>query len=68
MTYLISFTIFLAVTALMAVGVMLNRQTIQGSCGGLTRIDIERECNCIDICDDHARVLYQIQEPKNSTF
>ncbi|STO98417.1 (Na+)-NQR maturation NqrM [Grimontia hollisae] len=64
MIYLISFAIFLIVVILMAIGVVLKRQTIQGSCGGLARIKIERECNCVDMCDEHASVLYQIKEPQ----
>lgn len=64
MIYLISFAMFLVVVVLMAIGVMLKRQTIQGSCGGLARINIERECNCVDMCDEHASGLYQIKEPQ----
>ena len=63
MTYVISFMVFLVVVVLMAIGVILKRQAIKGSCGGLATIEIERECNCVEICDEHARVLYQIQEP-----
>lgn len=63
MIYLISFAIFLVVVVLMAIGVMLKRQAIQGSCGGLANIEIERECNCVQTCDEHVRVLYKIQEP-----
>ncbi|MGF1751757.1 (Na+)-NQR maturation NqrM [Vibrio cionasavignyae] len=67
MTYLISFVVFLIITALMAVGVMLKRQAIQGSCGGLANLEIERECHCVETCDEHRRVLYHIQEPHASS-
>ena len=67
MTYLISFVMFLIIIALMAIGVMLKRQTIQGSCGGLASIEIERACNCVESCDEHQRVLYHIQEPHASS-
>lgn len=67
MIYMISFIVFLAVVALMAIGVMFKRRAIQGSCGGLANIEIERECNCIEVCDEHQRVLYQIQEPQTPT-
>lgn len=66
MIYLISFATFLAVVVLMAIGVMLKRQAIQGSCDGLASIEIERECNCVATCDEHARALHQIQEPRVS--
>ncbi|WP_100751686.1 (Na+)-NQR maturation NqrM [Vibrio salilacus] len=63
MTYVISFIVFLVVVVLMAIGVIFKRQAIQGSCGGLANIEIERECNCVETCDEHSRVLYQIQQP-----
>lgn len=66
MIYLISFATFLVFVVFMAIGVMLKRQTIQGSCGGLASIEIERECNCVETCDEHARTLHQIQEPQAS--
>jgi hypothetical protein len=66
MIYLISFASFLVVMVLMAIGIMLKRQAIQGSCGGLASIEIERECNCVETCDEHARLLHQIQEPQAS--
>lgn len=64
MTYMISFVVFLAFVLLMAIGVMFKRQAIQGSCGGITRIGIKKECNCVEVCDEHQHALYQIQEPK----
>ncbi len=67
MIHLISFVTFLVVIALMAIGVILKRQTIQGSCGGLASVEIERECNCVKTCDEHARVLYRIKEPQPPT-
>ncbi|WGV98525.1 (Na+)-NQR maturation NqrM [Vibrio sp. YMD68] len=66
MIYLISFATFLVVVVLMAIGVILKRQTIQGSGGGLASIEMERECNCVETCDEHARVLHPIQEPQAS--
>ena len=36
----------------MAIGVMVNGKTIQGSCGGLNNIDgIKRVCDCEDPCE-----------------
>ena len=65
MVYLITFLVFLAVIALMAIGVLMKRKSIKGSCGGLVTLGIERECQCEDVCDEH-RQLYQIQEPTKS--
>ncbi|MBD1566569.1 (Na+)-NQR maturation NqrM [Vibrio sp. SA48] len=63
MTYLLAFMLFVGLIVLMALGVIFHRKSLQGSCGGLANIDIERECNCVDVCDEHQKVLYQIEEP-----
>ncbi|GAK86094.1 probable exported protein YPO3233 [Vibrio ponticus] len=62
MTLILTVLAFVAIIALMAIGVMFSRKPIAGSCGGLASIDIERECNCEEVCTEH-KVLYQIQEP-----
>lgn len=64
MMYLITFFVFLIVVGLMSVGVMLHQQAIQGSCGGLASLNIARECNCVEACEEHSSKLYQIQEPR----
>ena len=63
MTYLLAFVLFVGLIVLMALGVLFRRKSLQGSCGGLANIDIERECNCVDVGDEHQKVLYQIEEP-----
>ncbi|MDE1238973.1 (Na+)-NQR maturation NqrM [Vibrio aestuarianus] len=63
MTYLLAFVLFVGLIVLMALGVLFRRKSLQGSCGGLANIDIERECNCVDVCDEYQKVLYQIEEP-----
>lgn len=45
----------------MAIGWILKKKTIAGSCGGLAGVGIEKECDCDKPCDEHK--LYQIQEP-----
>ena len=60
-TIFITFGVFLIVILLMAIGVILNRKTIQGSCGGLNNVGVEKVCNCEEVCDEHK--LYQISEP-----
>jgi len=66
MTLLLTLVGFIAVIALMAIGVMFSRKPIEGSCGGLAQLDIERECNCEEVCAEHSKTLYQIQEPGQS--
>jgi len=65
-TLLLTLTGFICFIALMAVGVMFSRKPLKGSCGGLAQLDIERECNCKEVCAEHSKTLYQIQEPGHS--
>lgn len=44
---LISFVLIAIVVLIMSVGVIMGRKPVQGSCGGLNRIDGMNEC---DIC------------------
>ncbi|WCE30311.1 (Na+)-NQR maturation NqrM [Vibrio sp. SCSIO 43137] len=60
-TLLITFGIFMIVILLMAIGVILNKKTIKGSCGGLSNVGVDKACNCEETCDEHK--LYQISEP-----
>lgn len=63
MEFIITFFIFLLVIIAMALGVIFGRKGLQGSCGGLASVGIEKSCDCEKGCDEH-QPLYQIQEPK----
>ncbi len=60
-TLLITFSVFILVILLMALGVIFGRKEIQGSCGGLNTVGVNKVCNCETTCDEHK--LYQISEP-----
>lgn len=49
-TFLVVFALFLTMVALMAVGVMLKRKPISGSCGGLGNVNINKACDCDKPC------------------
>ncbi len=50
-TFILAFVFFLIVVAAMAVGYMVQRKTISGSCGGLGAIGIAKACDCPEPCD-----------------
>ena len=60
-TVLITFGVFVLVILLMALGVIFGRKEIQGSCGGLNNVGVDKVCNCETTCDEHK--LYRISEP-----
>ena len=48
---LITFGVFLLVIAAMAIGYIVQRKTISGSCGGLGAVGVEKVCGCEKPCD-----------------
>ncbi|CAM3613311.1 (Na+)-NQR maturation NqrM [Halomonas lysinitropha] len=46
-TYLLVFAFFLLIMAAMAVGVIMGRKPIAGTCGGLNRLGMKEGC---DVC------------------
>ncbi|MCG3730597.1 (Na+)-NQR maturation NqrM [Vibrio cincinnatiensis] len=50
-TFLMTFTIFVAVIAAMAVGYIFQKKVVKGSCGGLGAVGIDKVCNCPEPCD-----------------
>ncbi|MFT6984236.1 MAG: hypothetical protein ACJAT7_000022 [Psychromonas sp.] len=63
MEFIITFFVFVVVIIAMAVGVIFGRKGLQGSCGGLASVGIDKSCDCETVCSEHQR-LYQIQEPE----
>ena len=45
MTFLVVFLVMVLVVGMMAVGVMMGRKPIAGSCGGIANLGIEKECS-----------------------
>ena len=45
-TFIASFIIIGLAVAAMAIGVIVSNRRIQGSCGGLGAVGIERACDC----------------------
>jgi len=47
MTFVLALLVFMAIVAVMAVGVIFGRAPIKGSCGGLGAVGIDQDC---EIC------------------
>ncbi|SDZ96818.1 hypothetical protein SAMN04488051_101184 [Alkalimonas amylolytica] len=50
-TFLLTFAVLLLVVVAMAVGYLVQRKTISGSCGGLGAIGVEKACDCDNPCE-----------------
>lgn len=50
-TFFLAFAFFLVVVSAMAIGYILQRKTISGSCGGLGALGIDKACDCPEPCD-----------------
>ena len=50
-TFILAFVFFLVMVAAMAIGYLLQRKSISGSCGGLGALGIDKACDCPEPCD-----------------
>ncbi len=60
-TFIVIFCMFLAMIALMAIGVMMKRKPISGSCGGLGNVGIEKACDCDKPCENRLAKMQEEQ-------
>ncbi|HFK5777718.1 TPA: (Na+)-NQR maturation NqrM [Enterobacter ludwigii] len=51
LTFLATFAIFLLVVLGMSLGWIIKRKSIQGSCGGISALGMEKVCDCPEPCD-----------------
>ncbi|WP_094752243.1 (Na+)-NQR maturation NqrM [Psychromonas sp. CD1] len=49
--FVATFMVFLVVIVAMSIGYIFNKKTISGSCGGLSSVGIEKECDCPEPCE-----------------
>lgn len=50
-TFILTFALFILMVPVMAVGYILQKKTIAGSCGGLAVLGISKACDCPEPCD-----------------
>ena len=48
--FFFTFAVLLIVVFAMAIGYVLQRKTIAGSCGGMASVGIDKVCDCKDVC------------------
>ncbi len=49
--FIATFAIFLLVIFGMSLGFIVKRKSLQGSCGGIAALGMEKVCNCPEPCD-----------------
>lgn len=67
MVWVFTFVGFLLIILLMSLGVIFHNKRIQGSCGGLNNVGVDKVCNCETSCSESQRRLYQISDPHSSS-
>lgn len=50
-TFLLVLALFIIVVLIMAVGYIVQRKTISGSCGGISALGMDKACDCDEPCD-----------------
>ena len=60
--FIFTFIILIVVVAAMAIGYMVQRKTIAGSCGGLGALGIEKACYCDTPCEKRQQRMKKEQE------
>ena len=50
-TFILAFVFFVITVTAMAIGYIIQRKTIAGSCGGLGALGISKACDCPEPCD-----------------
>ncbi len=54
-TFIAAFVVLLVFFLLMSIGYLVKKKAVEGSCGGLGALGIEKACDCDDPCDKRKR-------------
>ncbi|EPK7360354.1 (Na+)-NQR maturation NqrM [Kluyvera sp. STS39-E] len=64
--FLATFAIFILVVFGMSLGYLVKRKTLQGSCGGISSLGLEKVCDCPEPCDARKkRMAREAQRQQN---
>jgi len=65
-TFLLTFAVFVLVVFAMSLGWLIKRKSIQGSCGGIASLGLEKVCDCPEPCDARKkRMAREAQRQQN---
>lgn len=65
-TFLLTFAVFVLVIFAMSLGWLIKRKSIQGSCGGIASLGLEKVCDCPEPCDARKkRMAREAQRQQN---
>ncbi|AJI95327.1 hypothetical protein BD65_2765 [Yersinia ruckeri] len=53
--FIASFVFFLLVIGGMSIGYVIKRKTLQGSCGGISTLGMDKVCDCPEPCDSRKK-------------
>lgn len=59
--FIATFAIFVLVVFGMSLGFIVKRKSIQGSCGGIAALGMEKVCNCPEPCDARKKRMAQAE-------
>lgn len=62
LTFLATFVAFVLVVFGMSLGWIVKRKSIQGSCGGISSIGMEKVCDCPEPCDARRKKMAREQQ------
>ncbi|MDR3105847.1 MAG: (Na+)-NQR maturation NqrM [Yokenella regensburgei] len=63
--FLATFGIFLLVVLGMSLGYLVKRKSIQGSCGGISSLGMEKVCDCPEPCDTRKKRMAREARQQN---
>jgi len=64
--FLATFAIFILVVFGMSLGYLVKRKTLQGSCGGISSLGLEKVCDCPEPCEARKkRMAREAQRQQN---
>ena len=64
--FLATFAVFILVVFGMSLGYLVKRKTLQGSCGGISSLGMEKVCDCPEPCDARKkRMAREAQRQQN---